>query len=84
MKRKKVEALRGICILQGFEPIVERSRSGKGAHVWLLFSEPIDAKIARHFGYGLLNVGLDFVTLRNLITLIACYRCKIKAISWAI
>lgn len=61
--KQEVDALRKICILQGFEPLVERSRSGKGAHVWLLFSEPIDGKIARQFGYGLLNAGLDYVSL---------------------
>ncbi len=61
--KQEVDALRKICILQGFEPLVERSRSGKGAHVWLLFNEPIDAKIARQFGYGLLNAGLDYVSL---------------------
>ncbi len=63
--KAEVNALREICQQQGFEPIVERSRSGKGAHVWLLFKEPIEASLARQFGYGLLNAGLDYVSLQH-------------------
>ena len=31
---KEVDALRKICEINGIHPLVERSRSGKGAHVW--------------------------------------------------
>ena len=30
---EEVEAMRDICTLNGIEPLVERSRSGKGAHI---------------------------------------------------
>jgi superfamily II DNA or RNA helicase len=35
--------------------LVERSRSGDGAHVWVLFSEPISAHVARSLGSLLLT-----------------------------
>lgn len=46
---------------------LERSRSGKGAHVWLFFSEAISASLARRLGAHILtetmeqhpDVGLD-------------------------
>ena len=63
--KAEVNALREICCQQGFEPIVERFRSGNGAHVWLLFKEPIEASLARQFGYGLLIAGLDYVSLHH-------------------
>jgi hypothetical protein len=34
----------------GVPPLVERSRSGNGAHVWFFFSEPVPAAIARKLG----------------------------------
>ena len=46
---------------------LERSRSGKGAHVWIFFKEPVAAKLARKLGSALLTwtmekryqIGLD-------------------------
>ncbi len=34
----------------GIEVCIERSRSGKGSHAWIFFSEPIAARIARQLG----------------------------------
>ena len=34
---------------------LERSRSGKGAHVWIFFKEPVAAKLARKLGCALLT-----------------------------
>lgn len=38
---------------------VERSRSGKGAHAWIIFSEPIPAVLVRRLGSFLLTETLD-------------------------
>lgn len=35
--------------------LVERSRSGDGAHIWILFSEPVAARVARSVGSLLLT-----------------------------
>jgi hypothetical protein len=55
------------CRDKGIECAVERSRSGKGAHVWFFFESPVTARLARRFGCSLLTetmehrhqVGLD-------------------------
>lgn len=39
----------------GLSPAVERSRSGNGAHTWLFFEEPIEAKLARSLGATLIT-----------------------------
>ena len=39
----------------GIPALVERSRSGDGAHVWVLFSEPVTAHVARSVGSLLLT-----------------------------
>ena len=46
----EVNALRRICIDNGLDPLVERSRSGRGAHLWIFFEKAIPVKIARNFG----------------------------------
>lgn len=45
--RDEVDALRKICELEQIDALVERSRSGQGAHVWIFFSEPVSAQKAR-------------------------------------
>ncbi|WP_257182688.1 TOTE conflict system archaeo-eukaryotic primase domain-containing protein [Corynebacterium cystitidis] len=39
----------------GCDPLVELSRSGDGAHVWIFFTQPVPARLARQLGYGLLG-----------------------------
>ncbi len=36
-------------------PVVERCRSGNGAHVWFFFNEPIPAVLACHMGSALIT-----------------------------
>ena len=61
----EVNSLRRMCMDNGVEPLVERSRSGKGAHVWILFSKPIKAAVARKFGMLLLDKGALSINLRS-------------------
>lgn len=61
----EVEALREIGKANGFPMLVERSRSGKGAHVWIFFDAPIPANLARKFGFSLLNKGAESVNMKS-------------------
>ena len=63
--KEEVNALRRICKNLGVEPVVERSRSGRGAHLWLFFEEMIPARLARRFGFALLEKGAESVDLKS-------------------
>lgn len=65
MWKEEVNAMRSICILNGIDPLVERSRSGKGAHIWIFFDKPIPASLARKFGSALLEKGAEQVNLKS-------------------
>lgn len=43
------------CRVKGVPAVVERSRSGNGAHVWFFFSAPIPADVARRMGCYLIT-----------------------------
>ena len=62
---KEVDALRKICIINGIKPLVERSRSGRGAHVWIFFKKAIPAGVARNFGFLLLDKGSASINLKS-------------------
>lgn len=62
---KEVDALRKICGINGIKPLVERSRSGKGAHVWIFFKKAIPASVARNFGFLLLDKGSASINLKS-------------------
>ncbi|WP_455500662.1 TOTE conflict system archaeo-eukaryotic primase domain-containing protein [Gemmiger sp.] len=66
--QEDVDALRKICSRNAVPCSVERSRSGSGAHVWLLFDAPISAELARRFGSALLTKGAESVNLKNFKT----------------
>lgn len=63
--REDVDALRCICAMNKVPVLVERSRSGKGAHVWMFFEENIPASIARTFGSALLTRGAKQVNQKS-------------------
>lgn len=62
---EEVDALRLICEKNGITPLVERSRSGRGAHIWIFFKKPISAALARNFGFLLLDMGSSSVNLKS-------------------
>lgn len=61
----EVDALRLICKQNGIDVLVERSRSGRGAHVWILFRKPVAAATARKFGLLLLDKGASTINLKS-------------------
>ena len=63
--KEEVDALREICEINGIDALVERSRSGQGAHVWIFFQNKIDASFARKFGNALLRKGAETVNLKS-------------------
>ena len=66
--KEEVNALRKICQLHHIDYLVERSRSGKGAHLWIFFDEPISAILARRFGRSLLNIEAESINLKTFKT----------------
>mgnify|MGYP002624577811 CR=1 FL=1 len=63
--KEEVDALRNICKLLGIDALVERSRSGRGAHIWIFFEKPISARLARQFGFALLDKGAETINLKS-------------------
>ena len=63
--KHEVDAVRTVCIENHIDPLVERSRSGKGAHIWIFFEKPVPASLARDFGECLLNKGAESFPLKS-------------------
>ncbi len=63
--KEEVDALREICVVNGINPLVERSRSGRGAHLWIFFQKKTEASLARKFGNALLRKGAESVSLKS-------------------
>lgn len=63
--RNEVEALRAVCRENEVPVLVERSRSGSGAHIWMFFEEAIPAALARQFGAALLTKGAESVNQKG-------------------
>lgn len=62
---EEVNALRLICTINHIDVLVERSRSGKGAHLWIFFESPIPAVTVRKFGFALLAKGAESVNMTS-------------------
>ena len=63
--KEEVETLREICRQNGIDALTERSRSGRGVHVWIFFQSAVDASFARKFGFALLEKGAESVNLKS-------------------
>lgn len=63
--QSEVNSMRMICEKNCVDALVERSRSGKGAHIWIFFSESVTASVARKFGSALITKGMESVSLKS-------------------
>lgn len=57
--QKDISVLRDVCIEFSIPVAVERSRSGKGGHVWFFFENPLPAALVRKFGTALLTCSMS-------------------------
>ena len=57
--QKDVMAYVGVCRDWGIPAYIERSRSGNGAHVWILFDEHIKVQTARRLGNAILTEAME-------------------------
>lgn len=58
--KKSIQALGSVCESHSIPYIVEISRSGNGAHLWIFFAEKIASTNARKFGFRLLDLTMEF------------------------
>jgi len=63
--REEVNAVRQICKANGIAALTERSRSGRGAHIWIFFEKAIPASLARRFGNALLEKGMERISVHS-------------------
>lgn len=57
--QEEVRAYVSVCRDWNIPTYIERSRSGNGAHVWILFAESIKAKAARRLGNAILTEAME-------------------------
>ena len=57
--REDAGALREVAREADVPVLVERSQSGQGAHVWVLFAQPVAARVARAIGSWLLTQAMS-------------------------
>jgi len=56
--QKDISMLRDVCVEFSLPIAVERSRSGKGGHVWFFFENPLPAALARKFSTALITCSM--------------------------
>ncbi len=57
--KEDIAAFRSTASQRGVPIVVERSRSGNGAHAWIFFAEPVPAMDARRLGALLVTATMD-------------------------
>ncbi len=57
--KKDISVLRKVCSQFDIPVVVERSRSGNGAHAWFFFDQPVQAILARKFGSAILTFAMN-------------------------
>lgn len=57
--KKDISVLRKVCSYFDIPVVVERSRSGNGAHAWFFFDQPVQATLARKFGSAMLTYAMN-------------------------
>ena len=57
--QEDVKAYIEVCKEWNMPAYIERSRSGNGAHVWILFTEPVKASMARRLGNTILTEAME-------------------------
>ncbi|BAU28468.1 hypothetical protein DFP93_10764 [Aneurinibacillus soli] len=57
--QKDTKAFLQTCHTSNVPAVIERSRSGKGAHVWIFFETPVSASLARNLGSALLTKTME-------------------------
>ncbi|HRV43744.1 MAG TPA: hypothetical protein P5208_00470 [Smithellaceae bacterium] len=57
--QRDITTLRSVCVAFDIPIVVERSRSGNGAHAWFFFDAPIPATVARRFGSALITCSMS-------------------------
>ncbi|WP_340020776.1 DEAD/DEAH box helicase family protein [Paenibacillus sp. FSL K6-1096] len=57
--KQDVTAVMELCTQHGIPALLERSRSGNGGHIWIFFSQKIEAATARRFGMTLLSLTMN-------------------------
>ena len=57
--RRDADAFLAACRSKRVPAVLERSRSGNGAHVWIFFAEPVPAALARRLGAHLLTETME-------------------------
>jgi len=57
--QQDVSTLKDVCTAFDVPAVIERSRSGLGAHAWFFFADPVAASLARKFGSALLTYAMS-------------------------
>ena len=64
--KNEVAVLLSVLESEKVDYLLERSRSGNGAHIWIFFDEPVPVPLARKFGAGLLTCGAELMEQKHL------------------